>query len=221
MGSSARYKGVIFDWDGTLANTVELNCQVWRKIMLNHGVDIPSERFKPYIGKGGRLIILDFLGKDTDEMIIGSMLTEKSDAYIEVAGARGENLLNSGALELLEFLRANGIRTAIGTAGTKNAVETLLETTGIGHTIDAISTVEDAGISTRPKPIIFSVAAKRLGVGHSEAAIVGDADADMEGGKIGNFGLNIQVLGPDRLQERSKSADVFVTDLAEIGKLIV
>lgn len=49
MGSSARYKGVIFDWDGTLANTVELNCQVWRKVMLNHGADIPSERFKPDI----------------------------------------------------------------------------------------------------------------------------------------------------------------------------
>lgn len=220
MESSVKYKGVIFDWDGTLANTVELNCQVWRKVMLNHGADIPSERFRPYIGKGGRMIILDFLGKDTGDMAIGSILEEKSNAYIQVAGARGKDLLNRGALELLEFLHANSIRTAIGTAGTRGAVETLLKTTGIKRMIDAISTVEDAGTSARPKPIIFSVAAKRLGVRHSETVIVGDADADMEGGKIGNFGLNIQVLGSS-VQERSKSADAFVMDLAEIGKLIM
>ena len=47
MGSSARYKGVIFDWDGTLADTVELNCQVWRKVILNHGADIPSSGSSP------------------------------------------------------------------------------------------------------------------------------------------------------------------------------
>ena len=74
----------------------------------------------------------------------------------------------------------------------------------------------------KPEPDTFLEAAKRLGVGASQAAIVEDALSGVEAGRSGNFGL---VIGVNRTGQAAAlcehGADVVVDDLRDLPEVVV
>ena len=92
-------------------------------------------------------------------------------------------------MELLQELRAAGIKIAIGSAS-KNA-KTVIEKLGISHLIDAIA---DGDSVTRPKPApdVFLYAAKQLGLEPAHCVVVEDAIVGIEaaiGGGMRSIGM--------------------------------
>ena len=84
-----------------------------------------------------------------------------------------------GAIALLDDLRQNGIKIAIGSAS-KNA-HTVIEKLGIADKIDAIA---DGYSVPQPKPApdLFLYAAKQLGLAPNQCIVVEDAAAGIEAG---------------------------------------
>jgi len=50
--------GMIFDIDGTLVDTNPAHVEAWRRAFKRLGYDVPPERIKVEIGKGGDLLVL-------------------------------------------------------------------------------------------------------------------------------------------------------------------
>ena len=75
-------KGLIFDCDGTLADTMPLHWQAWRTVTIRHGLHFPEERFYALGGVPSR-DILQMLraeqGVDIDPLALAH---EKESEYL-------------------------------------------------------------------------------------------------------------------------------------------
>ncbi len=58
-------KALIFDLDGTLANTETLHYKAWEKALKNNGVEqLPLETFMTYVGTSNEKIAGDYIESD-------------------------------------------------------------------------------------------------------------------------------------------------------------
>src|SRR5580698_9768836 len=57
-------KAVIFDIDGTLIDSVDLHAAAWREALRHFGHDLPFEKIRAQIGKGGDLLMAALLPEE-------------------------------------------------------------------------------------------------------------------------------------------------------------
>ncbi|HXG65284.1 MAG TPA: HAD hydrolase-like protein, partial [Blastocatellia bacterium] len=57
-------RGVIFDIDGTLVDSVDLHAKAWQEAFRHFGRDIPYEKVRHQIGKGGDQLMPVFFSED-------------------------------------------------------------------------------------------------------------------------------------------------------------
>jgi putative hydrolase of the HAD superfamily len=85
-----------------------------------------------------------------------------------------------GAVELLQALRARGLRTGM-VSNFDHRLPALLDALGLAPLLDVVVLPADAG-AAKPAPRIFAAALARLGVGAAATVYVGDdADDDIAG----------------------------------------
>ena len=76
---------------------------------------------------------------------------------------------------------------------------------------------EQLGLPGKPDPAVFVEAARRLGFTPPQAVVVEDAEAGVEAGRRGGFGLVIGVDRSDHAQAlKDHGADVVGKDLGEV-----
>jgi beta-phosphoglucomutase len=137
---------------------------------------------------------------------IQEMMERKNNYYLAFIKEITPNDLLPGAKELLEEIRAAGLRKALGSAS-KNAGE-VIERLGIRHLFDAVSdgfSVENQ----KPAPDLFLHAARQLGLSPAECVVMEDAAAGIEAARAGGF--KSIGLGPI---ERVGQADAVFPNLA-------
>jgi HAD superfamily hydrolase (TIGR01549 family) len=173
-------RGVIFDLDGTLVDSNELHVLAWQETFRHFGQEIPIERLREQIGKGGDQYLPVFL--DEREM---REFGEEADKY------RGEVFKKKylsrvkpflKVRELFERLGADGKKIALASSGKETEVrhyEKLLE---IGGLVDSMTTVDQVAQS-KPKADVFIAALNMLSLSPSEAVAIGDTPYDVAAAK--------------------------------------
>ena len=168
-------KGIIFDCDGTLADTMPLHWKAWQTVTAKHGLHFPEDRFYALGGVPSRDIfkmLCQEQGKDLDCLALSH---EKEDAYlpflpevksIEVVVAVAQ--ANHGKLPM-----------AVASGGIKPIIVEVLEHLKIRHYFDAIVTSEDVK-HQKPAPDIFLEAARRIGVPPQNCRAYEDTDLGMQ-----------------------------------------
>jgi beta-phosphoglucomutase family hydrolase len=168
-------KGIIFDCDGTLADTMPLHWKAWQSVTAKHGLHFSEDRFYALGGVPSRDIfhmICKEQGKNLDCLALSR---EKEDAYmpflpevkaIEVVVAVAE--ANHGKLPM-----------AVASGGMKHIIEQVLEHLKIRHYFDAIVTSEDVK-NQKPAPDIFLEAARRIGVRAEDCRAYEDTDLGLQ-----------------------------------------
>ena len=168
-------KGIIFDCDGTLADTMPLHWKAWESVTSRYGLHFPEERFYSLGGVPSRDILkmlCEEQGKALDHLALSK---EKEEAYlpflpqvkpIDVVVAVAE--ANHGKLPM-----------AVASGGMKPIIEDVLEHLKIRHYFDAIVTSEDVK-NQKPAPDIFLEAARRIGVPPEFCRAYEDTDLGMQ-----------------------------------------
>lgn len=168
-------KGIIFDCDGTLADTMPLHWKAWQTVTGKHGLHFPEDRFYSLGGVPTRDIIkmlCEEQGKQLDHLALAH---EKELAYlpslpevrpIEVVVAVAE--ANHGKLPM-----------AVASGGQKHVIEKVLNHLGIRHYFDAVVTSEDV-VNQKPAPDIFLEAARRIGVSPEHCRAYEDTDLGLQ-----------------------------------------
>jgi kojibiose phosphorylase len=209
--SQLAIRGVIFDLDGVLTDTSEFHYQGWKRLADEEGIPFDRQANEALRGVSRReslLLLLD--GRPATEEQMQEMMARKNRYYQEfIQGVTPDNLL-PGALELMEELRAAGIKVAIGSAS-KNA-RTVIERLGISDRMDAISD----GYSVerhKPAPDLFVHAAAQLGLSPERCVVVEDAASGVEAALAA--GMWAVGLGPP---ERVGAAHVVLPSLEGVRR---
>jgi beta-phosphoglucomutase family hydrolase len=152
-------QGLIFDCDGTLADTMPLHWRAWQMITQKHGLHFPQDRFYALGGVPSRDILkmlAEEQGRSIDHIAVGH---EKEEAYLPLM-AEVEPIH-----AVVEIAKANHgkIPMAVASGGTEKIIGMVLEKIGVRHLFDAIVTSEMVK-NQKPAPDIFLEAARRIGV---------------------------------------------------------
>ena len=173
-------KYVIFDKDGTLIDTEPLFYESWYTVGEKWGLEGMRENYYPNIAGKSVLLSKKFLndtyGEDFDSE---SFMTERMAMVNQMLS--GDIKFKSGCLELLEFLRAQGIKIAIATSTIKEIAQPNIIRLGLSEKVDAVVFGDEVKLG-KPHPDIFLEAGKRIGAEADKTIVVGDSPFDMLGG---------------------------------------
>jgi HAD superfamily hydrolase (TIGR01509 family) len=179
-------RGVIFDLDGTLVDSNELHVLAWHDTFRHFHKDIPLERLREQIGKGGDQYLPEFLN-EREMRDFG----EEADKY------RGEIFKKNylphvkpfpKVRELFERLRQDGKKIALASSGKGTEVQHYEKLLGIGKLVDCMTSADQVAQS-KPKADVFLAALNLLKLSPSEAIAVGDTPFDVEAAKKIDLGI--------------------------------
>jgi beta-phosphoglucomutase family hydrolase len=168
-------KGIIFDCDGTLADTMPLHWRAWQAIARRHKFHFPEDRFYSLGGVPSR-DILKMIGEEQrialDHLAVAR---EKEAEYLPlIAQVEPINTVVGVARE-----HFGKIPMAVASGGTQAIIEQVLEHLGIRKLFAAIVTSEDV-VNQKPAPDIFLEAARRIGVAPQFCRAYEDTDLGMQ-----------------------------------------
>lgn len=168
-------RALIFDCDGTLADTMPLHWQAWQVIQKRHQFHFPEDRFYSLGGVPSR----DILAMLKAEQKLGlnpiAVALEKEETYLETLAQVGP------IHDVVEIARAHHgkLPMAVASGGTRNVIELVLQHLKIREWFQAVVTSEDV-VRQKPAPDIFLEAARRLGVEPVQCRAYEDTDLGLQ-----------------------------------------
>jgi phosphoglycolate phosphatase len=200
-----QYKLVIFDWDGTIMDSIGkiVNCIKCSAQSLN--IAPPSDTaIKNIIGlsleKAMEVLFPSYPTKQT-ALINAYKAHYKVDATPTPVFDDVANVLNA--------LKQNGAVLAIATGKGRDGLERLLDQSQLRHFFSATRTSDDA--QSKPSPDMLYQLLAELGVSANEAVMIGDTQIDMAMGRAANMdriGVTMGVHNAQQLSEYDPIATV-------------
>ena len=211
-------KGVIFDMDGTLIDSM----WVWEEVDVDYVKRyqlVEPEGFYEAI-EGMRFTDVAKYYKKTFPQIRDSVEQIKAD-WMEMGYRlyRDEVELKSGVKEFLEELKKRGIKIGIATSNDRDMTEMVLEARGILQEFDAICTSDEVKIG-KPAPDVYLKAAEDLGVDPKDCLIFEDVPAGLMAGKSAGMKTCAVAdkVSEDQIEKKRALADYFIQDYFEVLK---
>ena len=199
-------RAFIFDLDGVITDTAEYHYRGWKRLADEEGIPFTREENEHLRGVPRReSLMLIIKGREYPEEKILEMMERKNNYYLAFIKEITPCDLLPGAKELLEEIRAAGMKNALGSAS-KNAPD-VIQRLGIRDLFDAVSDGHSVE-RQKPAPDLFLHAAEQLGLSSAECVVVEDAAAGIEAAIAGGF--RTVGLGP---KERVGKAEVILPSL--------
>jgi len=167
------FETVIFDWDGTIADTRAAILFSFHKALSEICADVSDKLIERRIGIGSAATFREILriqGRDCDEAIISSLVKEKIAAEI---GLSSQIELFPGAMELLESLRGK-VKLGLASMNNRAVIDHLLKTTATRDFFVATVTADEIS-KPKPNPEIFLKAAQKLQTSPQQCVVVEDS----------------------------------------------
>lgn len=220
------YKGIIFDFNGTLFFDSEKHLEAWREF---------SKRIRPYaftddemreymFGRTNEDIIAYLIGKQPEPELVETLGKEKEAVYREMCRKDSKNtVLAPGAVEFLDYLKENNIPRTIATMSEKDNVDFYIEEFQLAKWFDIDKIVySDGTIPGKPAPDIYLKAAKILNLLPQDCIVVEDAISGIESARAAGIGKIIAIASmesPD-LYKNIPAVSQIIKNFEEINRSI-
>ena len=179
-GLARQPQAILFDLDGTLADTAPDLAQALNKLRLERGMaPAPYESLRPYASAGARGLIGAGLGLTPEAAEYEALRVAFLNNY-EAAMAVHSRLFD-GVPELLAQLDRSGIAWGIVTNKAMRFTDPLMPMIGLGHAACVVS--GDTTPHAKPHPAPLLEAAQRLGKAPEHCWYVGDDMRDIQAGR--------------------------------------
>ena len=182
-------QGLIFDCDGTLADTMPVHYRAWTAMLDEHGLEFPEPQFYALGGMPSHRII-DLLADEqgiavTDAETMGR---DKERRYVELLDHVGP----VGAVVGIAARYRGVLPMAVASGGEGWVVRRTLSTIGVLDWFDALVGAEDT-VLHKPEPDVFLEAARRLDVDSSRCVVFEDTDLGLEAARrAGMEGVDVR-----------------------------
>ncbi len=177
MNNTLPYKLLIFDWDGTIMDSVAriVNCLRISSEQILGEEKRTDHELKDVIGLGLREAIQQLHPKATDKQI-EKMSSIYRHQYMEVN--KTSSILFDGADTILENLEKQGYWLAVATGKGRQGLDQVLEATGLGPRFHTTRCASET--FSKPHPLMLEEILQQLGLNVNDALMIGDTEYDME-----------------------------------------
>lgn len=208
-----KFELVVFDWDGTLMDSVARIVACIRAAITDLGLPArEGDAIRNIIGLGLREAI-DALYPGSDEALHRT-LTERYRHHFLVADPTPSPLF-AGAAETVQALADRGYFLAVATGKGRKGLDKVLRETGLGDYFHATRCADET--FSKPHPQMLLELMDQLGVDPAATLMVGDTEYDMEMARnAGAAGLAVSygVHTPERLRKHGSLGCLH--DIAEL-----
>ena len=221
-----QYKGIIFDFNGTLFWDSAKHLEAWREF---------SKRVRPYpftddemrkymFGRTNEDILAYLLGKRPAKDLVIRLGKEKEAVYRQMCREDSVNThLAPFAEKFLDYLKGNNIPMTIATMSDKDNVDFYIEEFNLKKWFDIDKIVYDNGkIKGKPAPDIYLKAAANLNLAPEDCVVIEDALSGIDAAhnaKIGKI-IAIASLEPVSYYENIPAVSEVITDFSDFEKIM-
>lgn len=227
-------KGVIFDLDGTLLNTLDDLAMAGNHVMqLNGRAEYPVEAYKLMVGNGIPNLVRRLLAgtnAHTEPQVEAAAFAKVPEALFEKAlsefmdfyGVHSEDQTApyEGIVEMLMHLQEAEVKMAVVSNKADGPVKQLVPKY-FGQLI-SVALGSRTGVPDKPDPASTLEAVQLLGLAASEVLYVGDSNVDMiTANNAGLDGCGVLWGFRDEKELRAAGAKYLAVNAAELEKLIL
>lgn len=168
-------RGFIFDFDGTLVDSMPLHWRAWDSVCQRHGIEFSEQRHNSLGGMPSQKILAMLKKEQGLDFDPAALSREKEEAYLPLMGE----------VKLIEPITAiarehrGKIPMSIATGGRTQFIEPLLEQVGIADWFCAVVTSDDV-VNPKPAPDTFLKAAALMGVPAEDCRAYEDTDLGLQ-----------------------------------------
>ena len=190
------YRALLFDLDGTLAETDSLHLPTWVDALEPYGVDIDEEFYRERIsGRSTGEIVGDLLPDLSEEE--GASIGDAKEASFRERAAGLEPL--PGLLDFVQEGKRRGMRMALVTNAPKENVGAILPALKLQDYFQTVVLAAEVG-AVKPDPAPYEAALERIGVSADEAL----AFEDSVSGIASSVAAGIPTVGISSTQDPEK-----------------
>lgn len=174
----SHYKGLIFDMDGTLVDSMLGHAEAWRQTALHY--DFPFDVDAVYkMGGMPSLKMVDVFNQSYGLNLDPVKVAGRKRAIFETL--RDEVTIISPSLEIIKTYQGKK-KIALGTGSIKTNVDYILDKLALTEYFDAIVTADDVN-NHKPAPDTFLLAAKKLGLPPDTCIVFEDTQMGIDAAK--------------------------------------
>lgn len=184
MTVPATIRAFIFDLDGVITDTAELQYRSWQRLADEEGLPFTRQDNEALRSVPRRESLRRLLkGKVVDEDTAQAWMKRKNDYYLALLDSDPPEML-PGIGELLAEASAAGIKRAVASAS-RNAFIVLQKL----NALDMFDVIADASsvVHSKPAPDLLLWTAGRLNVSPQNAVVFEDAEAGVQAALVGGF----------------------------------
>jgi beta-phosphoglucomutase family hydrolase len=174
-------KGLIFDLDGTLVDSMPFHFAGWQKACKKYGAHIDNTFLRKHLGSPGWIIANEIIktGNLRESVTVEQIMNEKIEEFYKV-----QNLIKpiKPVADIVKKYYGK-LPMAVGTGGHRKAVERTLELTGLRKYFDIIVTANDVD-NFKPHPETFLKCAELMKVEPQLVEVFEDGDFGIEAARM-------------------------------------
>ena len=205
---SRSIRALIFDWDGTLADSAHLGLAAFQKTFDELGVIFPQDIYETTYSPNW-YSLYEALGLPKDKWQIAD------EMWLRHYGEETAQLVE-GAAETLLDLNHKGYRLGVVSSGSERRVCREIAQSSLALVFKTVICNEHTS-NKKPHPEGLEMALQRMGSKPEESAYVGDAPEDIEMGKRARV-LTVAVHSnyPSSARLLSSKPDIYLKSLVEL-----
>jgi phosphoglycolate phosphatase len=167
---------IVFDWDGTLVDSVDWIVQCLNKAAGEQGCAIPKEQdVKDIIGLSIHKA-LDKLFPELEQENRRQMISSYSDAFFSKQIT--EDDLFFGVDDMLLQFKQMGYLLAVATGKSRHGLDRAMQGTGLENFFNMTRCADET--ASKPSPKMLDEIIKQMNVSRERVVLVGDSTHDME-----------------------------------------
>jgi beta-phosphoglucomutase family hydrolase len=186
----ADIRGLVFDCDGTIADTMPLHYEAWVRALQEHGHDFPEALFYEMAGIPTHTIIEILNDKHGYTLPVREAAERKDALFVELI-PRVTPI--EPVVKLVKHF-AGRLPMAVATGGTRALCAKTLSVLGLLDHFQALVTADDVEHG-KPAPDIFLEAARRIGVPPEQCCAFEDAELGLQSARAaGMLAMDIRPM---------------------------
>ncbi|MGH9967120.1 MAG: HAD family hydrolase [Pyrinomonadaceae bacterium] len=201
-------KTLLFDWDGTIADSAQLGLTAFQKSFAVLGFEFPQETYEATYSPNW-YSIYEAMGLPKEKW-------EKADElWMQHYGEQTAQLVD-GAESTIRQLRRNGYRMGIVSSGSNARLTRELRHLGLSDAFEVIICNEHMQ-NKKPHPEGLETALGLLKSPREQSCYVGDSPEDIEMGKSAHMlTVGLRSTYPTSWKLRSANPDIYLESFAEL-----
>ena len=210
-------EAVVFDLDGTLADTAADICAALNDALATRGYEpLEAADVRLMIGKGPKVLVeraLKHLGVYPASALVKTLTEQFVRSYAKQGN--GLSSLFESVDECLDELSARGIPFAVCSNKPHEFCVSLLSDLGVADRFSAIQG-SGHGLPKKPDPAMLHSVLEKMGVAADRALYVGDSETDVKTARAAGIPVALVEYGYTKIPARELGADFVIPALDQL-----